>query len=140
MLWIHPRKPWLKLRRKVVAVIAVIQMGIRDHAQIASLVGLKPEEVARIDSAEDPCVRELSLEGLPPGEFFALVREFRCGECGARLTLVPCVTCQTHQLRHLAVDEPAPSDEEDLQQPCKVAPSPATETQQEIQLPPTEVQ
>ncbi|HUS40112.1 MAG: hypothetical protein WBF93_07320 [Pirellulales bacterium] len=100
MLWIHPQKPWLRLRRKVVAVIAVIEMGIHDHERIASIVGLKPDEVARIDEAEDKSIRELSLEGIPHGEFFVLAREIRCPECGARLTLAPCATCQTRRIPH----------------------------------------
>ena len=95
MLWTHPRKPWLRLRRKVCAVLAVIQMGIRDHARIAVAVGLTADEVAEIDAAEDEAIRELVLEGIPAGEFFALAKEIRCPICGGRLTLAPCVTCQT---------------------------------------------
>ena len=95
MLWTHPRKPWLSLRRKACAALAVIEMGIRDHAQIAAAVGLSLEEVAQIDAAEDAAIRELGLEGIPAGEFFALAKVIRCPRCGARLTLAPCVTCQS---------------------------------------------
>ncbi|MDH3717159.1 MAG: hypothetical protein OES79_03465, partial [Planctomycetota bacterium] len=61
--------------------------------RIASIVGLTPEEIARIDAAEDKAIRELVLDGIPPGEFFTLAKQIRCPQCGARLTLAPCVTC-----------------------------------------------
>ncbi|NIP87141.1 MAG: hypothetical protein GTO03_16910 [Planctomycetales bacterium] len=94
MLWTHPRKPWIRLRRKVVAAVAVMQMGIQDHQAIASIVGLSLAEIGRIDAAGDRAIRELVLEGIPAGEFFTLVQQIRCPGCGALLTLAPCVTCQ----------------------------------------------
>ncbi|NIP85192.1 MAG: hypothetical protein GTO03_06390 [Planctomycetales bacterium] len=106
MFWIHPRKPWLKLRRKTAAAVAVMQMGVRDHTQIAAMVGLSPAEIARIDAAEDKAVRELVLEGIPAGEFFALVQQIRCPKCGGLLTLAPCVTCGLDGDRRLSTRGP----------------------------------
>jgi hypothetical protein len=83
-----------KVPRRTAAAIALIHAGIRDHAEIASAVGLTVREVMRIDLARDPNVKRLGVDGIPPGEFFHLRRSVRCPRCSASITVAPCVTCQ----------------------------------------------
>ena len=83
-----------KIPRRTAAVVALMQTGIRDHAEIASAVGLTIREVIRIDLSRDPHIRRLGVDGIPPGEFFHLRRSVRCPRCAAWITVAPCVTCQ----------------------------------------------
>ena len=82
----------------VQAAVAVMQMGFSDYAEIAAAVGLTDEEVRRIDMAEDAKVRQLAIDGVPPGKQFRLVRPLRCPKCRQRITIAPCIVCdgQTH--------------------------------------------
>ena len=99
-MWTHPRKPELSLPQKTAAVVAVMEMGVRDLSLIAEAVGLTLKEVRSIDLAEDEAVRRLSVCGIPAGEFFNLVRGIRCPRCGGTIFIAPCVACQILSKRH----------------------------------------
>ncbi len=93
--WRHPRNRKVVLPYRTAAAIAVMEMGIRDYRVIAQAVGLSPQEVQRIDRAEDEPVRLLSTLGIPSGEYFKLEKEVRCPKCHARVVLAPCVACHS---------------------------------------------
>jgi hypothetical protein len=92
-LWQHPTEPRIEIPYRVAAAIAVMQMGISDYSVIAGAVGLTVEEVERVDMAEDRCVRQLAVAGIPAGEFFRLRDRVRCPKCQGRLSIAPCLAC-----------------------------------------------
>jgi hypothetical protein len=97
--WQHPLKRHVRVPYRIAAAIAVMEMGISDYAVIAEAVGLTVEEVRRIDSAEDPFVRQLAVARMPVGEFFKLVTRVRCPKCHGDVRVAPCVGCCSYQLR-----------------------------------------
>ena len=96
--WRHPRVPDVVLPYNVAAVVAVMQMGIMDHAVIAAAVGLDIERVEQIDAAEDSTIRRLAVEGIPSGEHFKLRMHVRCPRCNSRVRTAPCVACTQGRL------------------------------------------
>ncbi len=96
--WRHPTVPDVVLPYNVAAVIAVMQMGIMDHAVIAAAVGLDIETVEQIDAAQDSTIRRLAVEGIPSGEHFKLRTQVRCPRCNWRVRTAPCVACTQRRL------------------------------------------
>ena len=97
--WRHPSKDGLVVPCKYAAAIAVMQMGISDFRTIALAVDLEVMQVEQIDSAQDPLVRELALEGIPVGEFFKLRSQIVCPTCNRSVSLAPCLACAHHRHR-----------------------------------------
>ena len=97
--WQHPLDRRIKVPYRIAAAIAVMEMGVRDHAVIAEAVGLTVEEVRRVDSAEESSVRQLAVARIPVGEFFKLVARVRCPTCGSDVGVAPCVGCCSQHLR-----------------------------------------
>ena len=91
--WRHPDDRRIVLPRKVVAAVAVMQMGVTDYKAIAAAVGLEPEQVREIDAASDPAVRLLAVAGIPMGHYFNLQKTIRCPSCNAWIRIAPCVVC-----------------------------------------------
>ena len=91
--WRHPLKHDLVVPYRVAAVVALMEMGITDYAEIAHAVGLTVEEVASIDLTEDASIRQLCVEKIPYGEYFKLDEEIRCPKCNAMIRVAPCVAC-----------------------------------------------
>lgn len=96
--WRHPERPGVVLPYKVMATIALIEMGVRDYALIAAAVGLPVKDVKQIDTAEDRHVRQMAVQGIPSGEFFKLTDHIRCPKCSGWIKIAPCVAC-AHQTR-----------------------------------------
>jgi hypothetical protein len=88
-------KLYIEVPYRVAAAIAVMEMGISEYCVIARAVGLTVEEVERVDMAEDSCVRQLALAGIPAGEFFRLNNRVRCPKCQAKLSIAPCIACSS---------------------------------------------
>jgi hypothetical protein len=91
--WRHPLKEDLVVPCKSAAAIAVMQMGISDLLTIALAINLDPTLVEAIDSAEDPLIRQLAVEGIPDGEFFKLRARVTCPKCKRSVLLAPCLAC-----------------------------------------------
>ena len=91
--WRHPLKHDLVVPYRVAAVVALMEMGIADYAEIAHAVNLTVEEVACIDLTEDASIRQLCVEKIPYGEYFKLDEEIRCPKCNAMIRVAPCVAC-----------------------------------------------
>ena len=96
--WRHPTVPDVVLPYNVAAVIAVMQMGIMDHAVIAAAVGLDIERVEQIDAAEDSTIRRLAVEGIPCSARFKLRTHVRCPRCNWRVQTAPCIACTQQRL------------------------------------------
>ncbi len=96
--WRHATVPDVVLPYNVVGVIAVMQMGILDHAVIAAAVGLDIETVEQIDAAEDSTIRRLAVKGIPRGEHFKLRTHVRSPRCNWRVRTAPCVACTQRRL------------------------------------------
>jgi len=86
-----------ELPARVGAAVAVMRMGYSDYSEIASAVGLSEDEVRRIDMAEDRRIRELASRGIPNGKRYTLVQSIRCPKCREKITLVPCVVCDSRE-------------------------------------------
>ncbi len=82
------------LSAAAMAAIELMLRGVSDLQRIASVVGLTIEEVRDLESADDPRVRKLVLEGLPLEFVFRLRSATVCPGCGSRIYLVPCMTCR----------------------------------------------
>jgi len=93
--WRHPLKQCIEVPYRIAAAIAVMEMGISEYSVIARAVGLTVEEIERVDMVEDSDVRQLALAGIPVGESFKLYGCVRCPKCQARVSLAPCVACQS---------------------------------------------
>jgi hypothetical protein len=76
------------------AAVELMLRGVSDLDCVASVVGLPIEEVRQLESANDPRVRRLIVEGLPPDFAFRLRSAIVCPGCGSRIYLVPCMTCR----------------------------------------------
>ena len=87
-----------RVSQQAMAVVALIQGGIRDETLIAQAVGIDVEEVRRIESANDLDVRKLAVAGLPKQFLFRLRKVVVCPRCGSRIFLVPCVSCKTNHV------------------------------------------
>lgn len=81
-----------------------MQMGVADYEVIASAVGLKVEQVRKIDSADDPVVRLLAVAGIPMGQYFNLQTTIRCPTCNGWIRIAPCVVC-TNQAHDSTVNQ-----------------------------------
>jgi hypothetical protein len=84
-----------RVPRRVAAVIAVMEMGITDYSKIARAVGISVQEVQRIDRADDPLVRKLAGRRRQTRQYFTLARAIRCPKCSAKVTIAPCVACDS---------------------------------------------
>ncbi len=99
--WRHPFKRYIEVPYRIAAAIAVMEMGISEYSIIARAVGLTVEEVERVDTAEDACVRQLCMAGIPVGESFKLDNYVRCPKCRAEVGLAPCVACRSFSTMHV---------------------------------------
>ena len=79
---------------KTIAAVALMRSGLRDHAEIARAVGLTDQQVAQIDLADSPAVRQLALEGIPEEFSYRLRAVVRCPHCHCRINVAPCMTCK----------------------------------------------
>ena len=93
--WRHPTQRGIKVPYAAAAAISLMEMGITDYERIGAAVGLKPDEVERIDMAEDKSIRQLCLAGVPYGHYFTLESHIRCPKCSGMITLAPCVACDS---------------------------------------------
>lgn len=94
----HTSSAALPVSRGVAAAVTLMCSGISNLSLIAAAVGLTPEEVERIDAADDPEVRRLAVRGIPDNFIFRLRVKVTCPTCGSRIYLVPCVSCKLAQL------------------------------------------
>ncbi len=92
-IWRHPLNTNIVVPCKSAAAIAVMQMGISDLLTIGLAIDLDPTLVEAIDSAEDPLIRQLAVEGIPDGEFFKLRARVICPKCKRSVLLAPCLAC-----------------------------------------------
>lgn len=92
--WRHPSNRAIAVPPRAAAAIAVMEMGISDYNEIAEAVGLSVADVKRIDAAEDRCIRDLGILGIPDGFYFNLSKKVRCRKCYAWVTIAPCVACR----------------------------------------------
>jgi hypothetical protein len=86
------------LPMRVEATIAVMLMGVMDYSEIASAVGLTRKEVKEINLADDPRIKTLASEGLPPGKRFRLARPLYCPKCRHKINIALCVACESRSI------------------------------------------
>lgn len=82
-----------QLPRRAPAVIALMEMGVRDFSAIADATGLTVDDVKEIESADDRKIRRIASQGTPPGTYLPLTKPVRCPTCNGMVTMAPCVAC-----------------------------------------------
>ena len=83
-------KPSRQIRRKIPAVIALMQAGMSDLRRIAEAVGMSVSDVERIGQSQPAAAKKSTTEVSPPDSLLRLRKTVFCPQCGSRIFLVPC--------------------------------------------------